>query len=58
MSAVTFGGPRAPAVAERTRVVPRRSLFVRFFNALQETRRWEARRVIERYAHLLPPDES
>ena len=58
MDAVTFGAPRAPTVVERMRVVPRKSFFTRFLNALQETRRREARRVIEKYTHLMPPDES
>jgi hypothetical protein len=60
MNAVTFGGARSPAtaVAESVRVRPRRSFIARFIDGLKETRRMEARRVIERYAHLLPPDQS
>jgi hypothetical protein len=60
MDAVTFGGARtaATAVAESVWVGPRRSFFARFFAALKEARRMEARRVVERYAHLLPPDQS
>ena len=60
MDAVTFGGARTPAtaVAESARAKPRRSFLARFLDALKETRRREARHVIERYTHLLPPDES
>jgi hypothetical protein len=60
MNAVTFGGARTPAtaLAKSARVSTRWSFFARFVDALKETRRQEARRVVERYAHLLPPDGS
>jgi len=60
MDAVIFGSGHASdaAVAEGVRVTPRRSFFARFMDALKETRRREARRVIKRYTHLLPPDGS
>jgi hypothetical protein len=60
MSAVTFGGVGTPAAAagESTSFGSRRSFFARFFEALKETRRREARRVIETYTHLLPPGDS
>ncbi len=61
MSAVTFGGAGTPAAAagESTSFGSRRSsFFARFFEALKETRRREARRVIETYTHLLPPGDS
>jgi hypothetical protein len=60
MDAVIFGSAHTPAaaVAEGVRVTPRRSFFAPFMDALKETRRREARRVIERYTHLLPPDGS
>ena len=60
MSAVTFGGAGTPAAAARESASfsSRRSFFARFFEALKETRRREARRVIETYTHLLPPGDS
>jgi hypothetical protein len=60
MSAVTFGGAGTPAAAagESASFGSRRSFFARFFEALKETRRREARRVIETYTHLLPPGDS
>lgn len=60
MSAVTFGGAGTPAAAatEGVRFGARRSFLSRFLEALKETRRREARRVMERYTYLLPPDES
>ena len=50
MVAVTYG-VRVPAAAAAT---PRKSLFVRFMDALIESRMEQARREIRRHAILLP----
>jgi hypothetical protein len=56
MNVVTYGGARASAarVARNIQDGARRRFFARFMDALRETRLREARRIIERYAHLLP----
>ena len=60
MDAVTFGGTHAPSTTglESAGIKPRRSFFVRFMDALKESRRLEARRFLKRHADLLPPDRS
>jgi hypothetical protein len=59
MTAVTYEGARTPdtVVAKRVQNEPRKGFFARFMTALRETRRQQARRVIERYADLLWSDE-
>ena len=57
MDAMTFGGVRAPTSAA-VEIKPRKSFFARFMDALKESRRLEARRLIERHMDLLPPDQS
>jgi hypothetical protein len=57
MDAVTFGGVRVPTSAA-VEIKPRKSFFARFMDALKESRRLEARRLIERHMDLLPPDQS
>lgn len=54
----TAVGVRTPVavLAGIGRVRRRRTLFVRFLNALRESRRRDARRVIAKHAHLLPFD--
>jgi hypothetical protein len=58
MVAVTYGVARVPGakvgakVAERA--LPRKSLFVRFMDALVESRLQAVHREIARHAHLLP----
>ena len=56
MDIAIYGGVRAPraAVFGRKKSDPRRNLLALFMGALKETRRHEACREIERYAHLLP----
>jgi hypothetical protein len=58
MNAVTYGGARAPrsAVLERIKVGKRRRFLTRFLDALRESRRQQARRVIENHAYLLSND--
>ena len=60
MTAVTYGGTRTPAtaVAKSVQSELRKGFFARFTAALRETRRQQARRVIERYADLLSSDNS
>jgi hypothetical protein len=60
MSAVTYGGARTPAstAGESVPIKRKKSLFVRFLQALKESRQKEARRVIERHGHLLRSDDS
>ena len=60
MDAVTYGGARAPGtpVAESVKAEPRKRFFARFMDALRETRRQQARRVIATHAHLLSSDYS
>lgn len=55
MTVAVYGGAHVPraAVAGR-KSEPRRNFFTLFLIALRETRRHEACREIERYAHLLP----
>ena len=59
MNAVTYGGTRAPATAvtKRAQTEPHKSFFTRFMEALRESRAQQARRVLERHAHLLPLDD-
>ena len=57
MDAVTFGDVRAPTTTA-VEIKRRKSFFARFVDALKESRRLEARRVIERHSDLLPPDQS
>ena len=59
MNAVTFGGARAPATAafKRGRAKPRKNVFVRFMDALAESRLRQAHREIEKHAHLLASDD-
>jgi len=56
MDIAIYGGARAPraAAAGRKKSERRRSLLALLVTALRETRRLEACREIERYAHLLP----
>ena len=51
-------GVRTPATVliEAGRADTRRTLLLRFLEALKRSRRREARRVIASHAHLLPPD--
>ena len=46
----------ATGVAELVQAEPRRGLFVRFMDALMETRRRQARREISKNTHLLSDD--
>jgi hypothetical protein len=63
LDAVEHAGPRnsATALGAARTVEPRKGFFARFMQALKESRRHEARRVMATYAHLLadraPPDE-
>jgi hypothetical protein len=59
MTAVTYGGARTivTAVVESAQSGPRKGFFERFMAALRETRREQARRVIERYAALLSSND-
>jgi hypothetical protein len=53
MDAVTYGNSRVHRVVpEATKGKTRTSLFARFVEALRESRRQQARRVIENHAHL------
>jgi hypothetical protein len=57
MVAVTYGAGRVPATkvaGRRQETAPRKSLFVRFYDALMISRERQARREIARHAHLLP----
>ena len=56
MVAVTYGVTRVPAAkaAERVLATPRKSFFVRFMDALVESRLQAVHREIARHAHLLP----
>lgn len=59
MDAVNCAGSRpADARAGTSKVESRRSIFLRFMNAMKESRRCEARRVITTYAHLLAEDDA
>jgi hypothetical protein len=60
MNAVTYAGVsgRRIAVAERTKGGPRRSFFARFMGALRESRIRQARRVIEKHAHLIASEQD
>lgn len=57
MVAVTYGVARVAKVAARAagRATPHKSLFIRFIDALVESRMEQAHREIVRHAHLLPP---
>jgi hypothetical protein len=58
MNTVTYGGARAPrvAVSQRAKVKKRKRFFARFMDALAESRRQQARRMIEDHAYLLSND--
>lgn len=58
MNAVTYGGDRAPrsAVSQGVKTEKRTHLFERFMAALMESRRQQARRLIEIHKDLLPND--
>ena len=58
MAAITYGVARvhAPKAAERALATPRKNLFIRFMDALVESRLQAVHREIARHAHLLPPD--
>jgi hypothetical protein len=58
MNAVIYGDARAPrvAVSLSTKVGKRRHFLTRLLDALRESRRQQARRVIENHAYLLPND--
>lgn len=57
--AVIYEGNRRPAkaIAGRMRAEPRLSIFSCFIDALRESRSYEARRVIAKYAHLQASNE-
>jgi hypothetical protein len=54
MNTVTYGGARVPrtTVSQRPKVKKRKRFFARFMDALTESRRQQARRMIEDHAHL------
>jgi hypothetical protein len=56
MVAVTYGVTRVPAARaiERVQAAPRKSIFVRFMDALVESRLQAVHREIAKHAHLLP----
>lgn len=63
MVTITYGLTGAPATDGRSRTGDGRSrtgqrtqLFARFMKALRISRLRQAQRIIERHAHLLPPD--
>jgi hypothetical protein len=58
MNAVTYGVARAPhgAVSQRIKAEKPRPLLARFLDALKESRRQQAQRVIADHAQLLPND--
>lgn len=60
MNTVTYGGARAPrtAVYQRAKVKKRKRFFARFMDALAESRRQQARRMIKDHACLLPSDPN
>ena len=60
MLAVAYGGARTPvtAVAKSVQSGLRNGFFARFMAALRETRRQQARCVIERYAALVSSNDS
>ena len=60
MNAVTYGVARtrtATIGSKSTKAKPYITFFARFMDALMETRRREASRVIENHAHLLASTE-
>jgi len=59
MGAVTYGAARSSANAKgRSRAAARRkNLFVRFLDAVAESRMQQVHREITRHAYLLPPAE-
>ncbi|HXZ46182.1 MAG TPA: hypothetical protein VEH02_05600 [Pseudolabrys sp.] len=59
MVAVTYGVAHSSAEAKgRSRAAARRkNIFVRFLDALAESRMQQVHREITRHAHLLPPQE-
>jgi hypothetical protein len=59
MPAITYGLARNSANAKgRARAAARRkNIFVRFLDALAESRMQQVHREITRHAHLLPPEE-
>ena len=58
MTAVTYGPARVPrdAILRRANTEKRRHFLTRFMDALRESRRQQARRVIENHATPLPND--
>jgi hypothetical protein len=56
MIVVTYGLTGAPATDRRARPDRPTRLFARFMKALRDSRLRQARRVIERHAHLPLPD--
>jgi len=59
MAAVTYGvAPSSANTKARSRAAtPRKNVFVRFLDALVESRLQQVHREITRHAHLLPPEE-
>ena len=55
MAAVAYGTSRLVTAEVSAADGRETGFFVRLLRALDETRRLQARRVIARYAHLLPP---
>ena len=53
MNAVNTGSRDPVATSGMARKEPRKSILLRFMEALKESRRREARRVIATYVHLL-----
>lgn len=59
MDAVNYVGSHpAGSLGGNNKIESHKSIFSSFANALKETRRREARRVIATYAHLLARDDS
>jgi hypothetical protein len=59
MSAITLGFARVPGAKTAARdqaTGPRKNLFVRFMDALAESRLQQAHREIVKHAHLFPRD--
>jgi hypothetical protein len=58
MVAVTYGARNSAGTKGRSRPAARRkNFFVRFLDALAESRMQQVHREITRHAHLLPPEE-
>jgi hypothetical protein len=60
MNTMTCGGARVPriAVSHRAKAKTRKRFFARFMEALTESRRQQARRIIEDHAYLLSNDSD